>query len=79
MDFVYGYVGATERLLDYPERAMQAGQLLTAVWFARNYATVRGTERFKRLVREAGLVDYWKARGWPDLCRPVGVNDFECD
>jgi hypothetical protein len=30
-------------------------------------------------VREAGLVDYWKARGWPDLCRPIGANDFECD
>jgi TolB-like protein/tetratricopeptide (TPR) repeat protein len=78
-DFAYGYIGATERLLDYPERAMQAGQLLTAVWFARNYATVRDTERFKRLVREAGLVDYWKARGWPALCRPVGNDDFVCE
>lgn len=78
-DFAYGYVGAQERLLDYPERAMHAGQLLTAIWFARNYAAVRKTERFKALVREAGLVDYWKARGWPDLCRPVGADDFACD
>jgi len=25
------------------------------------------------------LVDYWKAHGWPDLCRPVGSDDFVCD
>jgi hypothetical protein len=78
-DFAYGYIGAPERLLDYPERAMQAGQLLTAAWFARNYAPARQTERFKTLVREAGLVDYWKTRGWPDLCRPVGADDFACE
>ena len=40
---------------------------------------VRKTERFKALVRKAGLVDYWRARGWPDLCRPMGADDFVCD
>jgi hypothetical protein len=40
---------------------------------------VRKTERFKTLVRAAGLVDYWKARGWPDLCHPVGADDFACN
>jgi TolB-like protein len=78
-DYVYGYVGAPERLLDYPERAMQAGEPVFAVWFSRNYAPARKTERFKALVREAGLVDYWKARGWPDLCRPTTGDDFECE
>jgi adenylate cyclase len=35
---------------------------------------------FKDLVREIGLVDYWRATGnWGDFCRPVGDNDFECD
>jgi hypothetical protein len=24
-------------------------------------------------------VDYWRARGWPDLCRPMGADDFVCD
>jgi tetratricopeptide (TPR) repeat protein len=79
LDFVYFYVGAPERLLDYPERAMQADELTAVEWFAQNYAPARKTERFKRLVRDAGLVDYWKARGWPDLCRPVGADDFVCD
>jgi hypothetical protein len=40
---------------------------------------LRKTERFKNLARKAGLVDYWRVDGWPDLCRPVGADDFECD
>jgi len=36
-------------------------------------------ERFKALVRKAGLVDYWRARGWPDVCHPVGADDFACE
>ncbi len=40
---------------------------------------VRQLPRFKEFVREIGLVDYWKEYGWPDLCRPVGEDDFVCD
>ena len=43
------------------------------------YAPVRKTERFKAYVRKAGMVDYWKARGWPGLCHPMGADDFVCD
>ena len=39
----------------------------------------RQTPRFKEFVREIGLVDYWKEYGWPDLCHPVGNDDFECE
>jgi hypothetical protein len=35
---------------------------------------VRKGERFKTLVREAGLVNYWLAHDWSDLCRPVGLT-----
>jgi TolB-like protein len=27
----------------------------------------------------AALVDYWKARGWPDMCQPTTADDFECN
>jgi len=37
------------------------------------------TERFKALVRNVSLVDYWRARGWPDLCHPIGADDFVCE
>jgi hypothetical protein len=30
-------------------------------------------------MREFGFVDLWKARGWPDLCHPIGADDFVCD
>ena len=39
----------------------------------------RKTERFKALMRANGMLDYWRAKGWPDLCRPVGAADFVCD
>jgi hypothetical protein len=40
---------------------------------------VRQTARFKKLVIEIGLIDYWNEFGWPDICRPLKNGDFECD
>jgi TolB-like protein len=40
---------------------------------------IRADARFKAVVREIGLVDYWRATGeWGDFCRPVGRDDFKC-
>jgi hypothetical protein len=34
---------------------------------------------FKTLLREAGLVDYWRKSGlWNEFCKPVGADDLEC-
>jgi len=33
----------------------------------------------KRLIREAGLPEYWRETGFPPRCRAVGADDFECD
>jgi hypothetical protein len=80
LGFIYAYVGAPERELEYPEQAVKEGSLATmgVVW-RPSTAPVRKTERFKTLMRNAGLVDYWRARGWPDLCSPMGTDDFVCD
>jgi TolB-like protein len=32
----------------------------------------------KDLLRELRLVEYWQQAGWPELCRPMGDDDFEC-
>jgi len=44
-----------------------------------DFAPFERRERFRAYVRKAGLVDYWRERGWPDLCRPQGADDFVCD
>lgn len=34
---------------------------------------------FKDLVRDLGLVDYWRTSGnWSEFCRPLSEDDFEC-
>jgi TolB-like protein/thioredoxin-like negative regulator of GroEL len=82
LSLVYAFVGALDRVLEYPERAADinflGGNPLAPLWHPL-HAPLRKTERFKALVRRIGLVDYWRARGWPDLCRPVGADDFVCD
>jgi TolB-like protein/Flp pilus assembly protein TadD len=81
LNFVYAHVGALERVLEFPERVLAIRHFTPTafiqVWNPL-YAPLRKTERFKRLMREAGLVAYWREKGWPDLCRPVGADDFEC-
>lgn len=82
LNFVYVYVGAPDRVFEYSERLIQLQYITQAptisLWLP-DLAPVRKTVRFKALMRNAGLVDYWRERGWPDLCRPVGADDFECN
>jgi len=40
---------------------------------------VRRHPEFKELMRELALVDLWRESGWPEHCRPLSANDFECD
>jgi TolB-like protein len=43
------------------------------------YKNLRGDSRFKQMLRDLGLVDYWRTSGnWGDYCKPVGHDDFEC-
>ncbi|MHA1543534.1 MAG: hypothetical protein ACTSU8_00175, partial [Alphaproteobacteria bacterium] len=37
-----------------------------------------GTPEFKNHMFELEMPPYWRETGWPDMCRPVGDNDFEC-
>jgi TolB-like protein/Flp pilus assembly protein TadD len=82
LGLVHVYLGDPVRVLEFYEDAAEAGYFSSSapsrVWHT-TYAPARKTERFKALVRRMGLVDYWRARGWPDLCRPVGADDFECE
>jgi adenylate cyclase len=73
------YFGEPEFALNAIERAnVLRSSGLYFIW-SPVMTEVRQLPRFKEFVREIGLVDYWKEYGWPDLCRPVGDDDFECD
>lgn len=37
-----------------------------------------GHPRGKQMLREYGFEAYWRARGWPEQCRPNGEKDFVC-
>ena len=82
LSFAYMHVGAPERVLEFYEDEIRGGyfQPISATWFWHpTYAAVRRTERFKNVVRDLGLVEYWRARGWPAQCRAAGANDFACE
>ncbi len=47
------------------------------IW-ASALRAVRRTAAFKEIVRDLGLVDYWRRSGkWCDFARPLGDDDFE--
>jgi len=82
LHFVYPHVGALERVMEWPERNLAigwTGSYANYILWTPERAPLRQTERFKAYVRAAGMVDYWRARGWPDLCRPMGADDFVSD
>jgi adenylate cyclase len=72
LQFVFLYVGAASRVLHF------GGGTGDPFWYPAA-APVRESESFKTYARDIGLLDYWRARGWPDLCHPVGANDFACE
>lgn len=49
------------------------------VFWVLPYSSVRSHPEFKKLLVEAGVVEYWRQSGkWGDGCGPVGDGDFEC-
>jgi TolB-like protein/DNA-binding SARP family transcriptional activator len=78
--WVYFFAGAPEHMLDWNEQLQKIGYWAPVypLWAPR-YASIRKTERFKNYIRSLGFVDYWRQHGWPDLCRPLGTDDFACN
>jgi TolB-like protein/DNA-binding winged helix-turn-helix (wHTH) protein/tetratricopeptide (TPR) repeat protein len=68
---------AVEEFVQLARHRMGAGSAPGMLWFPV-FRNMRRLPQFKEVVRAEGLVEYWHQAGWPDLCRPVGVEDFEC-
>jgi hypothetical protein len=77
LSFVFIYVGAPERALEPAEDGDPDAPTAMLLWHP-SAAGARKTERFKALVRKAKMVEFWRARGWPELVRPIGDDDFVC-
>jgi len=58
-------------------------QIKARTWFwvtylAPQFSSIRKDPRVKEFLEQATYVDHWRARGWPDNCRPLGKDNFEC-
>jgi len=53
-------------------------ELVFTNMFIPDAGILRQDARFRRLVVDSGLLEYWKRWGWADLCKPDG-DSFVCD
>jgi adenylate cyclase len=51
----------------------------SGLWWWRGDARYLKSAERKAHMRHFHLPDYWRAHEFPPQCRPVGVDDFECD
>jgi hypothetical protein len=61
----------TEIFIEFPSYA-------TRVWHPI-LIEYRKSDQFKNYLRQTRIEAYWREHGWPDFCRPLGDDDFECD
>jgi TolB-like protein/tetratricopeptide (TPR) repeat protein len=81
----YHDIGLLAAFFGDPELALEAFSRevpYTSVRYATLWypmmSEVRRQPRFKTLVAQVNLVDYWRKYGWADSCRPLGPEAFEC-
>ena len=82
LGFIHVYVGDPARILEFYEGNMDVGivgPINTSMLWHPKYAEVRKSARFRDFARKAGLVDYWRAKGWPPQCHPTTGDDFACE
>jgi len=72
-------IGDTELAFEAMQSAFveARGLMMFEMWHPI-YARMRPDPRFKRMLVDVGLIDYWRRTGdWGDFARPVGETDFE--
>jgi TolB-like protein len=75
------YFGDVQGALDLLQAEYRRSPAATYIQVAMWRPVMRDVRRlpgFKQLVRDMGLVDFWRKTTWPDLCKPVDADDFEC-
>ncbi len=77
--WAYRDLGEVELSLDNLEKAMVDNPTWLSFLWDQGSGEIRRHPRFKPLVTSLGFPGYWRQRGWPEYCRAVGENDFECE
>jgi hypothetical protein len=73
------YFGDDELALDLFRNRQSEGSITGFTLWRPLHKRMRQLPGFKDLLRERGLVDYWRQTGkWGDYCRPLGDDDFTC-
>ncbi len=78
------YFVAKKDVAGYDDYIERLGAILQAYYFAYlNQSKVDGPgmlrdPRVKAKLIEYGFPAYWREKGWPATCRPLGDSDFEC-
>lgn len=74
------YFGDYELALKIHQELFQSRSFVVYSIWRPIHKPMRLLPGFKDLVRELGLVDYWRTSGkWGEFCVSVGDNDFECE
>ena len=52
--------------------------VISTYLFAPPFRDMLNQPAMKAYLNSVGLPDFWRANKWPDFCRPLGDDDFEC-
>ena len=65
---------------DYAAAATSDDRVATTIVAWDRYPpSWRNSPGMKRKLHDQGVLAYWRAKGFPPQCHPVGANDFNCD
>jgi TolB-like protein len=78
------YFIARQDIDGYNADIERQGAILEAYYFANLYSSrpaghaMLRDPRVKAMIVRCGFPAYWREKGWPAGCRPIGETDFEC-
>jgi hypothetical protein len=75
---IWHLVGDENLYLEALELQALAGNYRAFAHNAPHMDLTRTRPGYRQLVTDFGLVEYWRESGWPDYCKPLGDDDFEC-